>query len=174
MKKIFLAFTVLIGAAFTSQIVMAETALTQHFNEKDSCYARQYSADHLKKNPNQIVSFLQFGHFPSVNNGWASPPEEGEVRFSVIAKFKGNDKEYSNSGRCLSENGTLNCQIECDGGGFVLKHKDADSILLYTRPGQGFVVSGCDAGDIRLITDQTDDKIFLLHRTADAQCTYPY
>lgn len=173
MNKIFLAFTILIAAAFTSQIVAAETALTQHFNEDDSCYARQYSADHLNKNPNQTVSFLQFGHFPSQYKNWNYTPDEGNIPFNIIANFVGDAREYTNSGECRPENGTLNCQIECDGGGFILKHKDDGSILLYTRPGNGFVVSGCDAGDFRKITDKTDDKVFLLHRTADAQCSAP-
>lgn len=173
MKKLALRLMALMAGLCVTQATIAKQALTQHFGDKKTCYARQYSDAHLAKNPRQTVSYLYVGHYPNQFESSKYNPEDGNVYLEVKARFKDDNAEYINGGNCRPENGILDCQIDCDGGGFKLVHKSQNSILLYTRPVRGFVVQACGAGLIRQVTDQTDDKIFLLKRLPDSQCIVP-
>lgn len=173
MHKILFMILTLFSLILTGQAAMAEQPLAQHFGEYDSCYARQYSAEHLASHPNQTVAQIEFGHFPTRYKEWAYDPEEGSIPFIVQVTFRDSDKIYNDFGECRPQADGLRCQIECDGGGFTLTHKDTDSILLHTRDGNGFTVTGCGDEDFRQISTKTDDKVFLLHRLPAAQCKYP-
>lgn len=170
--KIIFSFLSLFACLLISEAAVAEQVLTQNFGKDDSCYARQYSAEHMAENPDQTVSFIKFGHFPSWFEARGILQDASTVPFTIEVNFKNDNQNYMNGGECRPHDDDLKCQIECDGGGFVLKHKDADSILLYTRPEQGFAVAGCDGNDYRSVTDKTDDKIFLLRRLPAAQCEF--
>lgn len=172
--KVILGFVSLFAGLLVGELAVAETALNQHFGDGDSCYAREYTTEHLVKNPEQTVSFIKFGSFPSWFDARGIIRSEDSVPFSIEVNFKNDRRNYVNGGECRTQGDDLKCQIDCDGGGFILKHKDAASILLYTRPDQGFAVAGCDGNDYRSVTDKTDDKIFLLHRMPAEQCISPY
>lgn len=169
MIKVKLTAICIVALAFFAEIAVAEQALTQHFGDFDSCYTRQYSQDHLAKNPEQTVSYIRFDHTPTNNEFVKYDANTGELEFSVSVNFIDSDKNYSNSGRCHPDGDKLTCNIECDGGGFDIKSKDADSILIYTGE-YGFRVSGCGFDDIRGVFRETDDKIFLLHKLPSNQC----
>ena len=170
MKRVFLSLVCIFAASLIAEMAMAERALSQHFGATDSCYARQYSPQHLAKNPEQTVSFIRLDHSPNAYD-LKFEPETGMVIFDLTIRFKDAAKNYEALGECHPKDGILKCGIECDGGQFSIKSKDADSILLYN--GGRMVFSDCDAGDVnyRELTDQTDDKIFLLHRLPDDQCS---
>lgn len=151
--------------------------LEQHFGTGDSCYGRVYSGDHLEKHKTQKVTGLRFDHFPTTfgtydeNNKIAFDPVRAEVYFTVSATFRGSAKQYANSGICTPQGPGYRCQIECDGGGFSLRHKSAGSILLINE--SGFSISGCDAETHRWLDPEPDDKVFRLDRLAPTACTPP-
>jgi hypothetical protein len=83
-----------------------------------SCFAREYSATHMRANPLQHVSKLhvlrerrkdRYG-----NDGTST---------SVKVVGEKNGVLFGNEASCeIKENGRVFCFIECDGGSFSLKH----------------------------------------------------
>lgn len=151
--------------------------LERHFGSGDSCYERVYSSEHLEKHKTQSVTSIRFDHFPTTfgtydeNNRIAFDPGNAEVYFTVSARFRGSGKSFTNSGICTPRGQDYRCQIECDGGGFVLKDKSSGSILLINK--SGFAVSGCDAEAHRWLDPEPDDKVFRLDRVAAEACAPP-
>lgn len=172
MKKFAFGFVVLLTSIFSCEMVLAERALPQHFGAEDSCYARQYSQEHLTKNPEQIVSFMRFEHSPK-GFDMEFDAETGIVVFDLTVRFKGKVDNYVAFGECRPQNGELKCPIQCDGGQFTIKSKDADSILIYNDGRLTFMHCEGDEVKVKQVTEQSDDKIFLLHRLPDEQCNKP-
>lgn len=164
-----------------SALVLVDPAparvLEQHFGPMDSCYERVYSKDHMAKHPKQRVSHIRVEHFPNLF-GTHGPDgkvrfdeKTGEVAFGIKVHFRGSSEEFSDGGVCYPKKGYLRCQIECDGGGFEIKHRDANSILIYNT--RGFAVSGCGGEERAFISTKSDDKVFRLNRLPASKCVPP-
>lgn len=168
---------VLVWAAVATATQSLARPLERHFGAGDSCYERVYSREHLEKHKTQKVTSIRFDHFPTTfgtydqNNRIAFDPVGAEVYFTISARFRDSGKLFTNSGICAPQGQTYRCQIECDGGGFSLKHKSAGSILLINK--SGFAISGCDAETHRWLDPEPDDKVFRLDRLAAAACAPP-
>lgn len=173
MKKLLFGFITSFAFIFSSETALAERALTDHFGKGASCYERQYTAEHLKSHPQQTVSYIKFEHKEFDYGGNRFNANTGLVIFELTAQFTDSKRKFSNGGECRPDNGKLRCQIECDGGGFVLEHKNADSLLLKTGR-HGIAISGCDASNFKNISRETDDKVFLIHRLSRNKCVTPY
>lgn len=151
--------------------------LERHFGSDDSCYGRAYGADHLKKNRNQRVEEMSLHHHPRTfglddGSGKISfDSKTAELFFQLKVKFRDSDQIYSDSGSCSPDGNRYRCFIECDGGGFYLKDRSSDSILLINE--RGFSVSGCGSEDYREVTPKTQDKVFRLYRLPAAVCLSP-
>ncbi len=176
MRRCGLGFMFLLMSFVITQTATARS-LVQHFGANNSCYERQYTGKHLAKNPRQTVSFIRFNHFPNhfgvhgAEGKIGFDEKTGMVAFAISMRFRGSNKTYKDAGECLPRGKRLKCQIECDGGGFEIKHRDANSILILNKT--GFAVSGCGEADYGEVTTKTDDKAFLLHRLPASQCKPP-
>jgi len=174
--RIWLGMVFVWGVIGTATQTLARP-LERHFGANDSCYERVYSGAHLAKHKTQRVTSIRFDHFPKTfgtydqNNRIAFDPVRAEVYFSVSARFRDSGRLFTNSGICTPQGQIYRCQIECDGGGFSLKHKSAGSILLINET--GFAISGCDAEVHRWLDPHPDDKVFRLDRVAAEACTPP-
>lgn len=131
-----------------------------------ACYQRTYTAEHLAKNPDQTVRKLRI-----------ALPESIEGPGAAWAWFRDSGKEYSMPLWCFappagSPKGARTCGVECDGGTFLLKPRDAKSVLLTTT--FGFLVSGgCGAEDedTRWIKDEgKPSTTFRLNTVAASVC----
>ena len=151
--------------------------LDGHFGSGDSCYARVYSEEHLRKNSTQRVTEIRFNHFPTtfgVNDESGAikfNPATGELFFTISVRFRDSEKLYVDGGSCLPDGDQYRCNIECDGGGFVLKDRTKDTILLVNQ--SGFSVSGCGGEDYREVQPDPDDKVFRLDRLPNLLCKPP-
>lgn len=130
------------------------------------CYARTYSDAHLRKNPNQTVReiAIQFR-------------DEADGIAEVKVVFRDSDRAYRETLYCWDPDrpeygdAYLGCSVECDGGYFLARPRDARSILIETRG--GFLVSGgCgDEGAMRRVEDRGAAKtIFRLDEAVGLAC----
>lgn len=166
MRAIFVAPAMVMMAPIVGLLDLGAAAapLSQHFSDEPTCYSRSYSADHLRKNPAQRVSYIRFDHVPG-SMGEVGP---GELAFSVSVRFKESPKTLTNSGLCFPLSETYRCQLECDGGGFELKNRDLSSLYLLNP--SGFIVSSCGGDDYVELAPKPDDKIFRLNRLPPSEC----
>ena len=177
------SFRFLATACLSVGVVMATASptvarpLERHFGEKNSCFGRVYSAEHLKKNGNQRVEEISFHHYPKTfgvhdgNGNIAFDPDTAELHFQLNVKFRDSSQVFSDGGSCRPDGNRYRCFIECDGGGFYLEDRAGDSILLINE--RGFSVSGCGSEDYREVTPKTDDRVFRLNRLPAAVCLPP-
>jgi len=132
-----------------------------------SCYTRTYSAEHLRKNPNQTVAYLAIRF------------EGGD---DVIAhsrvRFRDSGRDWSNGLFCWTPDpardgkAILGCSVECDGGSFLMRKRGADAILVTTRGGWMVGPGGCGNDDVyRYVKDRgAASTTFKLYRTDAADC----
>lgn len=150
--------TLLLSAAF---VALGSTGIAQQ-----SCFARQYSADHMRKTPNQVVKSIAI-RFAGPANNKSSAGEWGDV----TAYFTGTPTKFTQTLYCQILDGKQWCVVECDGGGAEVTWKDRDTILIKT---EGFIVSGgCDETetDMRFVKDlNAKFTTFRLNRTSIDAC----
>ena len=129
-----------------------------------SCYERTYDAAHMKQHPRQQVRWLQIVQYKF---------DEGRmVGAEIRAKFRGDKRDYADSGICeMQKNGVWRCGVDCDGGQYTLDTR---------KPGQanvrpldwGVRVSVCgdtDSGEdaYRVIDPKLDQSLFVLQPVAN-------
>lgn len=175
-----------IVAAFGALTVPTQAALLDQYftGDRNSCYKRIYSSEHLRTHPDQTVKSIEFRHFPKL---WGTYGADGKVRFdekkrdvyfAIAVRFRRSSETFEESGVCSRKNGVLRCGIECDGGGFELKARKDGRLLLKTgsygfrvvRRGEG---CGGDDASVHHVTRKTDDRVFLLSRQSDLSCLAP-
>ena len=133
----------------------------------DTCFVREYSAEHLRKNPNQNVSEMRLRLMESPER-WAT----------AIVRFRDTKKEYRQSFGCYDPDqkefpgSFVSCSVDCDGGFFVARKRGKDAILVDVP--WGFIVSGgCGAEDeeIRNVSDTgAEGTTFKLYRAELSAC----
>lgn len=149
--------------------LMAGPALGADIGE--GCYQRIYSDQHLKDNPDQVVWQMRL----KVGSGLAAG--EREAVMEVIAANQGHARRDDNNGRvftqiliCADDAGTARCQVECDGGGFVVVRQDGDGLTFatdYLMVGEG---DGC-GGVMDLAEKEGVTVRYRLNRVGDAVCS---
>lgn len=116
-------------------IALGSTGIAQK-----SCFAREYSADHMGKNPNQVVKSIAI-RFEGPANDKSSVGEWGDV----TAYFNDTSTKFAQTLYCQVIDGKQWCGVECDGGGAEITWKDRDTILIKTK---SFIMSGgCDGSE---------------------------
>jgi len=153
-----------------------------YFNgEKNSCFARTYSKDHLKKHPRQQVSYIAVDHLIDKKTARESLQQyvetNGSFGMGIRVRFRDSGQNWSEALYCERVGDHLRCGVECDGGGLTIHARGKDKILIKTEK-FGFRVmadGGCgDAGDgddtVRYINRKSDDKVFLLWRVNESEC----
>lgn len=147
---------------------------------KDVCYERSYSPAHMKKHPDQTVTFIRFAHLPSlqskeIRNSVQKPESDFQPMTDIEVRFKGDEKLYGNSLICFSDAGKTMCGVECDGGRFVFRFKNNKDMLIdFRKTGYMALESDCGEGneaDFRWLANKKDDKLFKLSSVDPRQCT---
>lgn len=96
------------------------------------CFMRDYSDAHLAKHPAQVVdeialSVRQAGEF--INGTlWVLTARQGHVAHSGLG-----GRLLKQQLLCWKEMGTMNCFVECDGGGFTVTKATGDSLTFRTN-----------------------------------------
>ncbi len=150
--------TLLLSAAL---VALGSTGIAQQ-----SCFAREYSDDHMRKSPNQVVKSIAV-RFEGPANDKSSTGEWGDV----TTYFTDTPTKFTQTLYCQILDGKPWCGVECDGGGAEITWKDRDTILVKT---EGFIVSGgCDGieTDMRFVKDlNAKSTTFRLNRSSLDAC----
>lgn len=154
--------------------------MTDLLNEdKDVCFERSYSPQHMAKHPDQTVTFIRFAHLPSIKNELENGVTRQEGRkFSpgvdVEVRFRGSSQLYGNSLFCFMDSKQPFCGVECDGGRFNFRFKKNNSMLIdFRKTGSIALESDCGEGneaDFRYLGNAKDDKLFRLDPVDPNQC----
>lgn len=151
---------------------------------KEACFGRDYDAAHLASHPKQrVTSFYLFRDF-SPDTSAEAPPlsrdeliaadgSDGNVGVTAYVRFRDRQGLFWNSLSCRrSDDGTVRCGVDCDGGGFKLRAED-QSLLVEN---EGFVVvGGCGASEDEreredVVKPGADDRVFRLDSKPVAAC----
>lgn len=130
------------------------------------CYARTYSAEHLKKHPQQKVTEVGFRlayyrHEPDE----FFPKGQRNYYFAMLAKQRGSSKTLTAMGECGPDGNSISCGVECDGGGITVARRPGDKILISL--GRIRMSAGCDEEDAVDLEGGADDREFLLSRVEE-------
>lgn len=169
MKRMLMMKVVFKSVLCLTSLIFQTASAESFFGAAGVCYARQYSAEHMTKNPEQTVSYIRFDHFGYDGDEEEFELDSGEVIFDLIVQFKNSHRKFGDTGKCRADGNVLECAIECDGGQFDVKPKGKDSILIYNK--YGLRVTECgDDESFREVSSKADDDVFLLHRLPADQC----
>ncbi len=144
--------------------------------EKDVCYERTYSDEHLASHPKQTVDFIRFAHLPSLTPAGERQPAGADFTplADVEASFRDTPKLFGNAVVCFRGKDGQYCGVECDGGQFRYWFNDKGSLLIeFDRNGSVALESSCGEGEessMRFLGDASDDKVFRLDPVDPAQC----
>lgn len=139
------------------------------------CYARSYTADHLKAHPGQKVTEIGFRLTYYVHEAAPDLPQgQRNYYFELIARLRGHAKQLTASGECVPKGETISCFVECDGGGIRVRRRGAENILIDFGSAAGGRIrmsEGCDAEEGAVdLEPGADDREFLLSRRPDSEC----
>jgi hypothetical protein len=87
--------------------------------EAPTCFKREYTAEHMRKNPGQLLDkmYVKVSRVTERSEGetWSWMPAE------VVGVSRG--EYFGNTAGCsVAGNGSIQCAIDCDGGSFSLNH----------------------------------------------------
>ncbi len=163
-----LPISVSLAAIFAASAASSADVLTSHFINVPGkpCYARTYDAEHLRKNPRQMVRRIEVDFDRRNADGKPNTsPQKFELGFAFQLK-KGTDW-YTGNAICAVKGDRIGCFLEGDGGEFTLRASgkslrlDADKFGLHLEGAKDFGEIG---GDI------SDDNVFILPAAPRAQC----
>ena len=93
------------------------------------CMAREYDQVHMREHKGQLLRTLAviIEHYPAGGDY----PETYQTA-KVIGEHNG--KLFGNEAGCTNQpDGSLNCQIDCDGGAFTVKPQDSNAALFQIK-----------------------------------------
>ncbi|UYV35932.1 hypothetical protein N4R57_12825 [Rhodobacteraceae bacterium D3-12] len=135
----------------------------------ERCFARSYDTAHLKKHPDQRVTdmalYLDYRKFEGFDD-----PIFG---FSVAVKRRGDPRTGTNGGICNDVENGVTCQIDCDGGGILLrKSRTPGAVLVDMTTIWGLALMSCgeDGAEMEPLTAGKDDKVFRLDAAELSAC----
>jgi hypothetical protein len=112
--------TTFLAVGLAAGLLMATTAVADTARDMlrgDACFARTYDRTHLRQHPRQTVrSFYLHAAGPE----WRSTETRGRFGLEFGLRLVGRADAYTGVGMCISRNGNVECQVEGDGGAFVV------------------------------------------------------
>jgi len=133
-----------------------------------SCWSRDYSAEHLAAHPDQLVTAMRFTmRFDTEVND-----NPDFYSFRLEADLRGGQSGRA-FGYCSEFEGAVSCAVECDGGGVgVAQAADGKVLLDLTRYGFIRMAGSCgsDEADGFGLEAGLDDKQFLLSPATGKAC----
>lgn len=159
-------------------LMMSSGALAEELSfNKDQCFMRTYSPEHMAKNPAQKVTSMRFVHRPSryveklkEMNGADFQPRDFQASFDV--SFRKDSKRYEQGLLCATYDGVAYCGVECDGGRFAYRFKKNGSVLIdFRKTGAMMLETSCEENaKTRWLGDSKEDQLFRLDPAPMAAC----
>lgn len=154
-------------------------ALLSPGQDAASCYARRYSAEHLKQHPKQKVTemmlFLRYvtlgeddAILISTDNGDTSK-QYFRYDFTLAAKVRDHSQTLYASGDCASAEG-IGCGVDCDGGGIEIEPVAGKNGTILVRLARIRMTLGCSEGPEIDLEAGADDKLFKLTQISATLC----
>lgn len=168
---------------FLSLFVLSTTASAKSVfsgvNTKlGKCYSRQYSTEHMAKNPKQTVTAMAAKFYTETFSG--SGDEDYQIDLLKIqAKVKGSDKVYGVELACNKDG---SCFIDCDGprvaarfsknnpGSMLIDNSEGSLVLDPLTCGDDVSEEELEAMNVWLKGTKGGDDIFRLDPMPDYQC----
>lgn len=153
-RSLFLALSLF---AITSNILAEDLPL--------GCYINSYDKAHLAKHQGQTVKSIKVKLIDvrkMENSGavmWAE--------IAVVLKNKPKDL-WTETGLCNGKAGNWKCQIECDGGNFVLS-EDSNGLTLINKEGFRISKDGCGE-DNEAVQEKPGNRMFRLSKAKLSAC----
>ena len=147
--------------------------------DRDVCFERSYSPQHMAKHPDQTVTFIRFAHLPSISNDKENGIEHEKGRkftpgADIEVRFRGSSQLYGNNLICFMNEAKPLCAVECDGGQFNFRFKKNNAMLIdFRNTGYLSLESDCGEGNeanFRTLGEAKDDKLFRLDPVDPSQC----
>jgi hypothetical protein len=139
----------------------AESLFESYFSKAAGgkpCYARQYTAEHLAKNPKQQVTAIEIDFEPNNPDGVLNTAKRFELGFGV--QKRGGAEWFTNAGYCTMRAGGFDCALEGDGGLFRLRPASGERLRLeLTR--DTIAIEG-ENSFFEFGGTKSDDNVFLL------------
>lgn len=156
--RLVLGLGLLIAAAGTANA--NEHPMKPFFPGTDTCYARTYSAAHLKSHPKQRVRVFQIVH----PFAYASTDVGADFLMAVSFQLKGRKDRFGPmSTYCKGEpDGTASCTVEGDMGRFKLSRGTGNALIVTINDLSD--EGGPDLGK------GGDDKVIVLHKAPMKAC----
>ena len=147
-------------------IITALLLVAMSAQAEELCYGREYSAAHLAKHPDQLVTAMQLKIYDEPKftppKGWAIKVFKRGRKDAVLAA--GLCGEAQRPGRSH-----LHCFGECDGGSFEVQFTGTNEMLL--RLDRLRVSSECGGEEeVEELLSGVDDKVFRLDRLPVSAC----
>ena len=142
-----------------------------------ACFVRTYSADHMKKHPQQTVADIRFSlaYVPKPAGSDLSTGSHSYL-FGLTAEQREQDRPFATIGECRQSNRGIECSVECDGGGIAVVPRGDNKVQLefgrFERIGTPEACSeGPEAEAAAMeLRPGVDDRVFLLVKRPLAEC----
>lgn len=129
------------------------------------CYINAYDKAHLAKHKGQTVTSIKLKLVDARKTENAGAVMFGEI--AVILRGKPKDI-WTETGLCNGKAGNWKCQIECDGGNFVLA-EDANGLTLINKEGFRISKDGCGE-DNEAVHEKPGNRMFRLSKAKLSAC----
>jgi hypothetical protein len=141
----------------------AQSLFETYFSKADGgkpCYARQYTAEHLAKNPRQQVTAIEVDFEPTNPDGVLNTAKRFELGFGV--QKRGSTEWFTNAVYCSLRAGGFDCALEGDGGLFRLQPASGGGRLRLALTRDTIAIEG-EKDFFEFGGKQSDDNVFLLY-----------
>ncbi len=115
-------------------LALAAPAMAQDLPQ--GCFARDYSADHLKKNPRQNVASLRLNFLKGTEMSGGAPTLEVIVRLADQGRARAEGMGgamLTQTAYCFEDGGKWTCGVECDGGIMEIGRIKGDTLDVQTN-----------------------------------------
>jgi hypothetical protein len=141
----------------------AQTFFDRYMTAKPPCFARAYLPEEMKRNPRQTVTNFFIWH-AQPDPLRSEHPRRFEVEFGF--RQKQNQDLFTARGACHDQGGTIQCNVESDGGSFTIEPNGDGLRVTIAR----IVVEGKRGVSPDLA--KGDNRVMLLRSSPNTACSY--
>lgn len=157
------------GATLALGSVAAEelSDLVESTEGAQTCWSREYSAEHLAAHPDQFVTAMHFTlRFDELVND-----NPDFYSFRLETELRGGQSGRAD-GYCWENGDAVTCGVECDGGAVVLTRNGDKLLLDLERHGYIRMTGSCGSEELDGFSLESgiDDKQFLLSEVTGKAC----
>jgi hypothetical protein len=112
--------TVSLGLGLAAGLLIATSAAADTARDMlrgRACFTRSYDRTHLRLHPRQTVRSF---YLHAVGPEWRATETRGQFGLEFGLRLVGRADTYTGVGMCIARAGNVECQVEGDGGAFVV------------------------------------------------------